>query len=103
MEDLGAGLLRRRVRGVDVGTRFDGEREVMQPGRVEGELLLLERLPQAERAGADSWKAEVVDRLATLALDEERLLQSERTENRAVERERARKVATSQIDVSKPD
>ena len=71
MQDLGAGPHGRSVNGVDVGGRVDRERQVVEPRRVQLELLLLERLPQAERPGAGSRKAEVVDLLAALPGDEE--------------------------------
>jgi PPOX class probable F420-dependent enzyme len=39
-----------RVRSVDFLVRLDCERQVVQPWRIEEELLLLERLPQPQRA-----------------------------------------------------
>ena len=50
MQDPGAGLDRRRVHRVDVFPGVDGQRQVMEAGRVQLELLVLERLPQPERA-----------------------------------------------------
>ena len=64
---LGAGGDGSGVSEVDVGRRLDRERDVVQAGRVQLERLLLERLPQAERARARGREAQVVDRLAALA------------------------------------
>src|SRR5207248_3011372 len=88
---------------VDVGVRLDREREVVQAGGVQLELLRLERLPQSERAGPGRREAEVVDLLAALALDEERLGQTERPEHRRVERERALEIAADEIEMAKAD
>jgi hypothetical protein len=86
--------------GVDVRRRLDRERDVVQPGRVQLEALPVLRLAQPERAGAGTRKAQVVDRLAALPLDEERRLEPERPEHRRVERERALEVAADEVDVA---
>ena len=91
------------MRRVDVRPRLDRERDVVQAGRVELELLLLERLAQPERARPGAREAQVVDLLAALAGEEHRLLQPERPEHGAVERERPREVATDEIDVAEAD
>ena len=88
---------------VHVVARPHGEREVMEPGRVQLELLLLERLPQADRSRPGSREAEIVDRLATLSLDDERRFETQRAEDRRVERERALDFSTYEIDVTEPD
>ena len=67
MEHLGARRDRRRVRRIDVGARLHREGDVVQARRVELELLLLERLAQAERARPGAREAQVVDLLAALA------------------------------------
>src|SRR4051812_10443208 len=72
----------------------------MQPGRVELEGLLLGGLPEPQRAGPVGGKAQVVNQLAALALEERRLAQAEHL---TVERDRALDVATDQVDVSETD
>ena len=103
VEDLRSGGDRRGMRPVDVLAALDREREMVQARRVELELLLLERLPQTERARARGREAQVVDLLAALALDEERRLQPERAEHGGVERERALEVAADEVDVPEAD
>ena len=44
-----------------------------------------------------------MDRLATLSLDDERRFETQRAEDRRVERERALDVSTYEIDVTEPD
>ena len=56
VQDLGARVHRGRMGGVDVVPRLDRERQVVEPRRVELERLLVERLPQPERAGAPAGK-----------------------------------------------
>ena len=68
----------------------------MEAGRVQLELLRLQRLAQPDRAR----EPEVVDLLAALALDEERRLQPELPEHGRVERERALQIATDEVDVT---
>ena len=58
----------RGVDGVDVLARLDDERHVMEAGRIEEELLLVQRLAQAERSRACGREAQVVDLLAALAV-----------------------------------
>ena len=87
MQDLASGRLRSPVDAVDLVPRLDGEREMVQPRRVQLELLIDERLPKPERAGACLREPEVVDLLAPLALHEERRLEPERAEHSRVERE----------------
>ena len=72
-------------------------------GRVELELLLLERLSQSERARPGRGKAEIVDLLASFAFDNEGLGQSQRAEHRGVERERAVEVAAEKVDVAESE
>src|SRR3989442_15450160 len=47
-----------RMREIDVGARLDSEREVVEARRVQLERLLLERLPEAQRAGAGRGEAQ---------------------------------------------
>jgi hypothetical protein len=103
VEDLGAGVDGGRVGGVDVITRLDRQCEVVEARRVQLERLRLECLPQSDRARARAWKAQVVDVLSALALDEERLLEPEWAEHRPVERERPLEVATHEVDMSDAD
>ena len=91
------------VCSVDFLVRLDCERQVVQAWRIEEELLLLERLPQADRSRPGSREAEIVDRLATLSLDDERRFETQRAEDRRVERERALDFSTYEIDVTEPD
>src|SRR5438552_18307773 len=67
VQNRGAGLARRGMCGVDVVPGLDREREVMEPGCVELECLLLLGLPQPGRARARYREAEVMDELAALA------------------------------------
>src|SRR5881397_1437722 len=76
---------------------------MVQAGRVQLELLLLERLTQPKRARARLREAQVVDRLAALAVEERRLLEPERPEHRGVEGERALQLPANEIDVPEPD
>ena len=103
VQHLGTGGNRSGVRSIDVGPRFDRERDVMQARRVELELLLLEPLTEADRALAGGREAQVVDLLAALALDEERLVDAEWAEDCGVEGERALEVAADEIDVAEAD
>ena len=104
VEDLRAGLDRGRVnaRRPPAGVS-DDEGQMVEPGCVELERLRLERLAQADRAGARPREAQVVDLLAALAVEERRLGEAERAEHRAIERERAREVAADEIDVTEAD
>jgi hypothetical protein len=99
VQDLASRLEDALVDAVDVLVRLDRERDVVQAGRIELELLLLERLPQTERSRARRREPQVVDLLAALALDEERLAQPERTEDVRVERERPLEVSADEVDV----
>ena len=64
VEDIGAGRDRARVGEADVGPSLDGQRDVVQAGRVQLEPLLVERLPEPDRARAGGREAQVMDRLA---------------------------------------
>ena len=72
VEDVCPCLRSGSVRCVHVGARLDGERQVVRPGRVELELLILECLPKPERTGPPRREAQVVDVFPALALDEAR-------------------------------
>ena len=88
---------------VDIGRRLDGQREVMQPRRVELELLRLERLPQAKRSRPRTREAQVVDPLTALTVEEGRFRKAERPKDGGIERERALEVAADEIDVTDAD
>ena len=103
MENLRPGLDGRSVRGVDVLLRVDHEGEMVQAWGIQLERLLVLRLAQPDRAGADGREPQVVDLLAALALDEERRLEPERSEHRRVERERALEIAADEVDVTQAD
>jgi hypothetical protein len=103
VEDLGTSRDGGRVGSVDVLAGLDREGKVVQSGRVEEEGLLFERLPQPQRARPGSGEAQVVDLLAALALDEERLGQAEQSEDVGVEVEGAIEIAADEVDVTEPD
>ena len=103
MQYLRPGVDRRGVCGVDVRPRLDRERDMVQPRRVELELRFLERLPQPDRSRAGRRKAEIVDLLSALAVEERGLLEAERAEDRSVERQRAREVASHEIEVAEAE
>jgi len=103
MEDLGAGGDSRGMCGVDICVRVDRERQVMEPGRVQLELLVVERLPETERSRPGRREPEIVDLLAALPRDEVRLLQAEAAEDRGVEGQRPLEVAADEVDVTDAD
>lgn len=103
MKDLSAGRHGVLVHEIDLGVRLDGEPNVMEAGRVELELLLLERLPQSERAGACAREAEIVDLLAAFAGNEMRRLEPEWAEHRRIKAKRPLEVAADEIDVPDAD
>jgi hypothetical protein len=67
MQDIGARRDRGRMGCIDVLTRVDGEREMVESGRVEQELLFLERLPQSDRSGTGPRETQIVNLLAPFA------------------------------------
>src|SRR5262245_24871178 len=91
------------MRVVDLVRRLDDERAVVETGCVQRVVLRVERLPQAERARPGPRKAEVVDRLAALALEPDRLCEAERAEHPEVERDRTLDVAAHEVEVPEPD
>jgi hypothetical protein len=100
VEDHGAGGDRRCVGGVDVCVRLDREREVMETGCIQLELLVVQRLPEAERSRPGRREAEVVDLLAALPVDEMWLLETKTAEDRGVERQRPLQVPADDVDVA---
>ena len=99
MQDLGAGADGGLVGGVDLGGRVDAEGDVVQARRVELEGLAglgARRRAQADRATALAREAQVVDRLAALALEDGRLGEAE---HGPVEGDRALDVAADDVHV----
>ena len=93
MEDHRSGRLRRRVCGVDVCVRLDRECQMMEPRRVQLELLVVQRLPETERSRPGRRKPEVMDLFVAFPVDEVRLLEAEAAEDRGLERQRPLQVA----------
>src|SRR6185295_1650455 len=103
VQDLGTRSGRAVVDAVDFVSRLDGERDVVEAGRIEVELLIDERLAEAERARTGPREAQVLDLFAALARHEERRLEAERSEHGGVERDRRVEVAAHEVEMAEAD